>query len=209
MAKRTASDAAYTRAEILEKAKKLFAEQGYAATSAREISAAAGVTVGAMFHHFDSKLDLFEEVFKELELAIDRQAKAESRPEKGLDVLETFLAGVRTSLDFAEQRDFHRIVFVEAPAVFGEEKWREVDSRLGLKTVMAGTRALMAAGFLVEQPVKPVAILLMGAMNAAGFALARGEEEVDKEMLVDALRLLIAGAEHRRKEDVDRSIENA
>jgi AcrR family transcriptional regulator len=193
MAKRTAEDAAKTRADILAKAKGLFAERGYAGTSAREISAAAGVTVGAMFHHFESKLDLFQQVFEALELEMDARAKAASKPELGLGVLETFLAGVRTSLDFAEQQDFHRIVFIEAPAVFGEEKWREVDSRLGLKTVMAGTRALIAAGLVAEQPVKPIAILLMGAMNAAGFALARGEVEIDKDALVHALRLLIVG----------------
>ncbi len=193
MAKRTAEDAAKTRADILAKATALFAEQGYAGTSAREISAAAGVTVGAMFHHFESKLALFEKVFESLELRLDAQAKAASKPELGLGVLETFLAGVRSSLDFAEQRDFHRIVFVEAPVVLGEAKWREVDARLGLKTVMAGTRALMAAGLIAEQPVKPVAILLLGAMNAAGFAIARGEDGIDKEMLVNALRLLIIG----------------
>jgi AcrR family transcriptional regulator len=197
MAKRTAEDAAKTRADILAKAMTLFAEQGYAGTSAREISAAAGVTVGAMFHHFESKLDLFQQVFEGLERRLDAQAKASSRPELGLSPLETFLAGVRSSLDFAEQRDFHRIVFVEAPVVLGEDKWREVDSRLGLKTVMAGTRALMAAGHIAEQPVKPVAILLLGAMNAAGFAIARGEEGVDKDVLVAALRLLIKGPERK------------
>ena len=193
MPKRTAEDAAKTRADILDQAKILFAEQGYAGTSAREISAAAGVTVGAMFHHFDSKLALFQQVFESLELEMDARAKAASKPGQGLDALETFLAGVRISLEFAEQRDFHRIVFVEAPAVFGEDKWREVDARLGLKTVMAGARALMAGGLLAEQPVKPIAILLMGAMNAAGFALARGEDAVDKDALIDALRLLIIG----------------
>lgn len=193
MAKRTAENAAVTRADILSEARILFARQGYAGTSAREISAAAGVTVGAMFHHFGSKMDLFQHVFEALELEMDSQAKAASNPALGLGVLETFLAGVRTSLDFAERQEFHRIVFVEAPAVFGEEKWREVDSRLGLKTVMAGTRALMAAGFIAEQPVKPIAILLMGALNAAGFAIARGEDDVDKEALLGALRLLLIG----------------
>jgi AcrR family transcriptional regulator len=197
MAKRTAQNAAQTRADILAHATALFAEQGYAGTTAREISAAAGVTVGAMFHHFESKLALFESVFELLELRLDAQAKAASKPELGLGVLETFLAGVRSSLDFAEQRDFHRIVFVEAPVVLGEDKWREVDSRLGLKTVMAGTRALMAAGLIADQPVKPVAILLLGAMNAAGFAIARGEDGIDKDALVYALRLLITGPERK------------
>jgi len=193
MPKRNAKDAAQTRADIIAEAQVLFARQGYAATSAREISAAAGVTVGAMFHHFDSKLHLFECIFEKLEIELDTNACAASNPDLGLSPLETFLAGVRQSLDFAERSDFHRIVFVEAPAVFGEDKWREIDARLGLKTVMRGTQALMAAGVIVECPPKPLAILLMGAMNAAGFAIARGEEGIDKDGLVEALRSLIIG----------------
>lgn len=193
MPKRNAKDAAQTRADIITEAQALFARKGYAATSAREISAAAGVTVGAMFHHFDSKMHLFECIFEKLELELDNRARAGSNPLLGLGPLETFLAGVRQSLDFAERSDFHRIVFVEAPAVFGEDKWREIDARLGLKTVTRGAQALMAAGVIANRPAKPVAILLMGAMNAAGFAIARGEEGIDKEGLVEALRSLIIG----------------
>ena len=193
MAKRNAADAAKTRVDILVKARELFAVQGYAGTSAREISAAAGVTIGAMFHHFDSKLHLFECVFEELELEMDRHAKAASNPALGLTVLETFLAGVKTSLEFSSHSDFHRIVLTEGPAVFGEDKWREIDARLGLRTVMSGTRALMSAGVITEQPVKPIAILLMGAMNAAGFAISRGEAEIDGDALIDAFRLLLVG----------------
>ncbi len=186
-------DAAQTRADILAKATELFARQGYTATSAREISAAAGVTIGALFHHFGSKLGLFESVFEALEMELDANAKAASNPEHGFGPLETFLAGVRQSLDLAERSDFHRIVFVEAPAVFGQDKWREIDARLGLKTVMRGTQALMAADVIAMRPVKPVAVLLMGAMNAAGFAIARGEDGIDKDGLVDALRSLLCG----------------
>lgn len=193
MPKRTAKDAAQTRVDILAKAQELFARQGYAGTSAREISAAAGVTIGAMFHHFQSKLHLFECVFEALELELDASARAASNPDLGLGPLETFLAGVRQSLDFAERSDFHRIVFVEAPAVFGEDKWREIDARLGLKTVMRGTQALMTAGVIAETPLKSAAILLMGAMNAAGFAIARGEDGVDKDELIGALRSLLLG----------------
>jgi AcrR family transcriptional regulator len=193
MPKRNAEDAAQTRMEILSAAKDLFARKGYAATSAREISAAAGVTSGAMFHHFASKLDLFEHVFVALEKELDANAHAASNPALGLGPLETFLAGVRRSLDFAERADFHRIVLVEAPSVFGEQKWREIDARLGLKTVMRGVQALMLTGVIAQRPVKPVAVLLMGSMNAAGFAIARGEDGVDKDALVDALRALLTG----------------
>jgi AcrR family transcriptional regulator len=194
MPKRSPADAAKTRAAILSHARMLFAEHGYAATSARQISAAAGVTIGAMFHHFDSKLHLFQSVFEALELEMDGQARAASDPNRGLSALDTFLSGVRVSLDFAERQDFHRIVLVEAPVVLGEAEWRKIDTRLGLRTVMGGAKALMASGVIAEQPVKPIAILLMGAMNAAGFAIARGEEEVDKDGLVAALRALLLGS---------------
>jgi AcrR family transcriptional regulator len=150
-----------------------------------------------LFHHFGSKQGLFEAVFEALELELDASAKAASNPGHGLGPLETFLAGVRHSLDFAERRDFHRIVFVEAPIVFGEDKWREIDARLGLKTVKRGAQALMDAGIIEPMPVKPVAILLMGAMNAAGFAIARGEVGVDKDGLVDALRALLCGPKEK------------
>lgn len=202
MPKRNAKDAAQTRADILSNAQELFARQGYAATSTRQISAAAGVTIGAMFNHFHSKLHLFETVFETLEMELDANARAASNPNLRLTVLETFLSGVRQSLAFAERRDFHRIVFVEAPVVFGEDKWREIDARLGLKTVMRGTQALMAAGIIGEAPVKPMAILLMGAMNAAGFAIARGEARLDKDCLVDALRTLLTGSHPANPEEM-------
>ncbi len=194
MTKRNLVNASATRDEILAKARELFATKGYANTSSREISAAAGVTIGAMFHHFTSKLHLFECVFESFEKEMDAQAKAASRSTHGLGPLETFLAGVRTALDFSSNPDFNRIVFVEGPSVLGEEKWRAIDARLGLKTVMVGVRALMEAGVITEQPVKPIAVLLMGAMNAAGFAIARGEEDVDKEGLIQAMRLLLTTA---------------
>lgn len=193
MAKRNAADAAQTRTDILSHARRLFASQGYAATSSREISAAAGVTIGALFHHFTSKLHLFECVFEELELEMDSNAKAASNPALGLSVLETFLAGIRTSLIFSSRADFQRIVLIEGPSIFGEEKWREIDARLGLKTVMAGAKVLMTAGIIAEQPVKPIAILLMGAMNAAGFAVARGETDIDPDALINAFRMLLVG----------------
>jgi hypothetical protein len=63
--------------------------------------------------------------------------------------------------------------------------------------VMRGTQALMAAGVIADRPVKPVAVLLMGAMNAAGFAIARGEDGVDKDGLVAALRSLLCGPKEK------------
>ena len=59
----------------------------------------------------------------------------------------------------------------------------------------------MAGGIIGEVPVKPMAILLMGAMNAAGFAIARGEDRIDKDCLVDALRTLLTGSQRANPEE--------
>src|SRR5690348_10068598 len=114
MPRRTAADAARTRLDILRAARKLFADQGYADTTTSEIAEAAGVTVGALFHHFDGKAGLFRSVFESLEVEMDAYVRDTAGPfADSTDGLETFLAGFRAYLEFAKRRDFHRIVMLE------------------------------------------------------------------------------------------------
>jgi AcrR family transcriptional regulator len=195
MARNSAADAAETRQNILDCARQLFAQKGFAQTTAREISATAGVTVGAMFHHFDSKIALFSCVFEMLELEMDAAARAAFAEHRVRDPLEALLIGTRTSLDFASHDDFRRIVLIDGPIVLGQDGYHDVDARLGLRTVAGAVKALKLAGIIPEQPTRPLAVLLMGAMNNAGFALARGEPGVDADQLIDALRMLIKGAQ--------------
>ncbi len=76
MARRTAADAARTRTDILAAARRLFTEHGYSATTTGEIAEAAGVTVGALFHHFEGKPGLFRSVFEQLEGELDAKVRA-------------------------------------------------------------------------------------------------------------------------------------
>jgi AcrR family transcriptional regulator len=194
MPRRTAADAARTRFDILRAARKLFAEQGYAATTTAEIAEAAGVTAGALFHHFDGKTGLFRSVFESLEGEMDAFVRETAGPAGGL---ETFLTGFRAYLEFAKRRDFHRIVMLEGPVVLGEEEWHAIDVRVGATTLMEGLQLLVAEGVLEDRPLRPLALLLLGAMSEAGFTVARGGSRRDLDSLVDAMRYLLTP--HLRK----------
>src|SRR4051812_13680311 len=67
---RKAEQSEATRAALLAAARELFADRGYAAVGTEEIVRSAGVTRGALYHHFDGKKDLFRAVYEELEREI-------------------------------------------------------------------------------------------------------------------------------------------
>lgn len=193
MPRRSVADAAATRARILDVARGMFAERGYADTPSREIAAAAGVTVGAIFHHFGSKPGLFRAVFECAVSELNTAAVDAFRASPSSDQLEATVASLRVGLSFARRPDFYRIVTVDGPVVLGADQWREIDSRMGLRTVTRGVAAMRDQGLIEDRPIAPLAVLIMGAMNNAGFALARGEEGVDVENLLAAFRRLIEG----------------
>src|SRR4051812_47869831 len=62
-----------TRAALLQAGRKLFAEHGYDAVAAEEIVTEAGVTRGALYHHFDGKAGLFEAVFIAIEAGLVKE----------------------------------------------------------------------------------------------------------------------------------------
>jgi AcrR family transcriptional regulator len=189
MARRSAADAARTRADILEAARAAFTENGYAATTTNEIAEAAGVTVGALFHHFEGKPGLFRSVFEELEAELDEKVRASVQDEGGL---EQFLIGFRAYLEFAKRRDFHRIVMLEGPVVLGEKEWHAIEVRRGATTLMEGLESLVEEGVIEDRPRRPLGLLLLGAMSEAGFEVARrGTTKKDIDALVDALRYLL------------------
>lgn len=193
MPRRTAQDAARTREAVLAAARAAFAEHGFAATSTAGIARRAGVTEGALFHHFPSKAELFREVLVALEDELNRHAQAASR--EG-EPMAAFLAGCHASMDFCRRPEFMRIVMLEGPIVLGDAGWREVDSSLGLDTVVRGIRNIAGQGRLSRADAKPIAVLVFGALNEMSFALARGEPDVDIDVslrhLERMLRALLA-----------------
>jgi len=193
MVRRTALEAAETRAALLLAAHSLFAEKGFIDATLEEVGARAGVTTGAVYHYFRDKRELFACVFRELEQELDAMARAAAVVAAPRGPREAFLAGCRAYLEFAGRGDFHRIVLVDGPAVLGPAGWHAEDSQLGLPTLEAAVRALIATGFIAPQPPRPLAVLLFGALNEAGFALARGEPGLDVESVLAAVASLVGG----------------
>ncbi len=185
--RRTAAEAEQTRRAIVTAARAVFAEHGYAAASTTAIGAAAGVTRGALYHHFADKTELFRAVFVEIEHELNETVLAAALAES--DSLSAFVAGCAAWLDFAVRPDYQRVAVVEAPAVLGAAEWHEIDAGIGLASMEAGLKALARDGVIAEPPTRALAVLLFGALTDAGLALSRGDKVTRRDLLDEFVTL--------------------
>src|SRR3712207_1602380 len=102
---------AATRRALLDAARSVFAEKGYHGAAAEEIVRRAGLTRGALYHHFEDKKDLFRAVVDEMEGEIDEKIEEAQRAQSGLP--ETVLAGDRVFLDAALDPAMRRTFFLD------------------------------------------------------------------------------------------------
>jgi AcrR family transcriptional regulator len=189
-----AEQADATRTALVAAARRLFTERGYAATSTNEIVEQAGVTRGALYHHFSTKDELFRAVFEQLEEEVTKHVAQEAL--RGADPLDQLRLGSRAYLDVCLDPAVQRVVLVEGPSVLGWETWQEIENRYGYGLVVAGVETAMAAGLVDTQPVGPLAHVLFGALTEAGMVVARANDprtarsEMDAAMdrLLDGLR---------------------
>src|SRR5882724_7120771 len=165
-----------TRAALIAAARPLFAERGYAAVGTEEIVRAAGVTRGALYHQFADKRELFAAVFEDLEEQLIAEAAAGMA---GVTDMLTLLKGAcRGWLEACLRPEAERIVLTDAPAVLGWEAWREIGERHGLGVVIASLEAGMETGVLARQPVRPLAHVVVGALDELALYVARADDRV-------------------------------
>ena len=165
---------AATRARLLETARRLFAERGFDQVSQAELVREAGVTRGALYHHFDGKDGVFAAVYAELQSEITaRIIEAAEREESAWDEL---IAGCRAFLHACQHPDVQRIVLQDAPRVLGWDHWRAVDAASGLVVLGDGVRAAIASGEMRKLPEEAVSRGLLGAMNELGIWLASADD---------------------------------
>ena len=171
-------DPDHTRSRLITIARGLFAERGYAQVGTQEIVRRAGVTRGALYHHFEDKRDLFRAVHEQIEaeLAESIGAKIAAEAEAGTDARDVLAIGARAFLDACENPELARIALVDAPSVLGWIEWREIDERHGLGLVIAALQLGMDSGGLRRTPIKPLAHLPLGALGEAGMVIATAEE---------------------------------
>ena len=181
-----------TRERLLTHARTLFGERGYAAVGTEEIVRAAGVTRGALYHQFRDKEALFEAVVEAVEA--DTTATAASEAAGASDALGELRAGARAFLAVCADPEVERILLLDAPAVLGWDRWREIGLRHGLGLVAAVLEAGMDAGTIARQPVTALAHLLLGAIDEGAMLVARSPDREAARADVEAVleRLLKA-----------------
>lgn len=171
-ARRTQAErSATTRAALLRAARELFAANGFVATNREQIAERAGVTRGALYHHFGSKERLFRDVVEELEREIGERVMLAAAA-AGNDAAEELRLGCMAFLDACLDPAVQRIVLIEAPVVLGWDQWREIDEKHGLMLVTTALQSVVDSGQMAPVAVEPLAHLLMGALNEAALLVA-------------------------------------
>lgn len=181
-----------TRAALLAAGRELFGERGFDAVGTADVVAAAGVTRGALYHHFDGKKGLFAAVFEEIERDLVGNFPVEELT--GPDPLANLLGAVDTFLRLSLESNLQRIALLDGPAVLGWEAWHEVEARYGLGLIRAGLTAAIEAGQIRDLPVEELSVAILGAFIETALQLARAEDP-DAALLRGSvmLRALIEG----------------
>lgn len=164
---------ASTRAALLVAGRRLFAERGYDDVAAEEIVTAAGVSRGALYHHFDGKAGLFEAVFVEIEAELVANFPLEELV--GGDPFAALRSGVSRFLDLSLQNEVQRIALIDAPAVLGWTRWHQIEADHGLGLIRAGLDAAVAAKQIKDLPTEDLANALLGSLTESALAVARAE----------------------------------
>src|SRR3989442_13538004 len=151
-----------TRAALIGAARPLFAERGYGAVATEEIVRAAGVTRGALYHHFAGKEELFAAVYEEVEA--DLAAEIGQVATVAADPLDALHKGAAMFLEACRRPEVQRITLIDAPSVLGWERGREIGLKYGFGLIEEVVKAGIGQGVNEPQPVRPLTHLLPGAM---------------------------------------------
>lgn len=156
---------AETRKKLIQVARRAFGEYGYAETSMDKLTAEAGLTRGALYHHFGDKKGLFAAVVDQIdsEMALSAQQHLE-QPD---DLWEGLMLEGRTYIQNAMNPEFQRIVLRDGPAVLGDPAHWPSQNKC-LQSTRECVEQLLAEGRLKPVDALAAAVLLNGAaMNAA------------------------------------------
>ena len=174
-----------TRRALVTAARRLFAEQGYANTGTSDIVAAAGVTRGALYHHFADKQALFAAVVEEEHLLMAMAINAAGESDEDPGPIRALIAGCDVFLDAMQDPGRRQILLVDAPAVLGRATLDAIDARHGLQTLVCGLRDAMEAGAMKKLPVETLARILGAMFDRA--ALAPPDELADYRKSIKAV----------------------
>jgi AcrR family transcriptional regulator len=166
-----AAQTAATKSRLEKLARDLFGARGFEAVSAEELVAKANVTRGALYHHYDGKEGLFEAVVEAVMRALHAELVRETAAVT--DPLLALERGIGVFLKTCSEPSVQRILLVDAPAVLGWQRWREMDAKYGFGLIRQALAGAMAMRLMEKRDVDVLAHLLLGAVTEAAMVIAR------------------------------------
>ena len=180
-----------TAAAVLDAAQRLYGERGYADVALEEIARTAGVTRGALYHHFASREGLFTAVLERVQQQVAERVQQAAQA-AGEDAWEQLVAGCRAFLAASTAQEVRRLLLVEAPAVLGWARWRDLDARHARRLLHEGVQELQNDGRLHGAGAGAVTAALSGAMDeAASWAASQPDPAAAVEQAWEALQVLL------------------
>ena len=163
-----------TRERLIEAGREQFGAHGYDGASLDAILAAAGVKRGALYHHFESKQELFDAVLdREIAQIATRIAKAAGA---ATDPVESLRIGCRTWLRMALDPEVQRIVLLDPPSVVGWTRWRELDEVHTLGGLRRNLELIAEQGRLADGDIDLFAHMVLASLSEAALLIARAEK---------------------------------
>ncbi|QRM44103.1 TetR family transcriptional regulator [Rhizobium sp. BG4] len=180
-----------TQQALIAAARRLFVDKGYAETATPDIVSAAGVTRGALYHHFEDKRALFRAV---IEQEAERVAEEiESRSADAQSPRDALLSGASAYFDAMAAEGRTRLLLLEAPAVLGAEA-SAIDRENAEESLRRGLATMLPAAGV---QLGPLTSLLSAAFDRAAIEIEQGGVRKDYERAIASL--LDGLADHLRR----------
>lgn len=174
-----------TRAALIEAGRALFTERPYGEIGTPEIVAKAGVTRGALYHHFADKQALFAAVADAEAAAVAREIE-QSSPE-GTSAAEALLNGGRAYLDAMQVPGRTRLLLLDAPAVLGHAQAEAIDMCHSARTLREGLSIAIETGAMPALPIEPLTRMISAAYDSAALDIEAGGDRAAWEQVLAAL----------------------
>ena len=195
-------NASATQAALQQAALRRFSTQGFEKAPVGSICADAGVTVGALYHHYGDKKGLFAAVAEQVDAGLVQHALAARKAiiDGGGGAWDAFLASLDTVLQAGTNAPLRRLMLVEAPAVLGAQVWGEIRQRQGLGAMRGSIVSIQAHGIFQGHDAERLARLVLGALYGGMDSLPDDEAGV-QDALADTRQCLVAMLEGLRNKD--------
>ncbi|MGZ4576231.1 MAG: TetR/AcrR family transcriptional regulator [Mycobacterium sp.] len=167
---------AATREALIAAARRLWGVRGYAEVGTPEIAAVAGVTRGAMYHQFTDKAALVREVVEAVEQDVMARMGTMVAESGAATPAEAIRAAVDAWLEVSADPEVRQLMLLDAVSVLGWAGFRDIAQRYSLGMTEQLLTEAIRTGQLVRQPVRPLAHVLIGALDEAAMLIATAEE---------------------------------